>query len=245
MNIHHVPLTGHCGKTFAILSRYVSSAVPKTEWLLVVDDDTLISLPRLQALLSCYDPREPVCLGERYGYGLGQGGYSYITGGGGSAQEQCVELHGMGFHGEQLHPSLTSPSAVQSVERSGVKLRPWTLEQWRRVLWSDQSRFSIWMVFSREAVLRLLASGCKCYSNDAPDDMVVGMCLNALQIPVTHSPLFHQARPEDYATDFLAHQTPISFHKHWNIDPVAVFHKWLNDSDSGAEGLSTRLKEEL
>ncbi|KAI4888713.1 hypothetical protein NFI96_006764 [Prochilodus magdalenae] len=51
-----------------------------------------------------------------------------------SAQEQCVELHGMGFHGEQLHPSLTSPSAVQSVERSGVKLRPWTLEQWRRVL---------------------------------------------------------------------------------------------------------------
>ncbi|KAI4878818.1 hypothetical protein NFI96_033302 [Prochilodus magdalenae] len=50
----------------------------------------------------------------------------------GSAQEQCVELHGMGFHGEQLHPSLTSPSAVQSVERSGVKLRPWTLEQWRQ-----------------------------------------------------------------------------------------------------------------
>ncbi|KAI4879435.1 hypothetical protein NFI96_004439 [Prochilodus magdalenae] len=32
---------------------------------------------------------------------------------------------------EQLHPSLTSPRAVQSVERSGVKLRPWTLEQWR------------------------------------------------------------------------------------------------------------------
>ncbi|KAI4904686.1 hypothetical protein NFI96_018149 [Prochilodus magdalenae] len=61
-----------------------------------------------------------------------------------SAQEQCVELQGMGFHGEQLHPSLTSPSAVQSVERSGVKLRPWTLEQWRRVLWSDQSRFSVW-----------------------------------------------------------------------------------------------------
>ena len=41
------------------------------------------SLPRLQALLSCYDPSEPLCLGERYGYGLSQGGYSYITGGGG------------------------------------------------------------------------------------------------------------------------------------------------------------------
>ncbi|XP_026884653.2 beta 3-glucosyltransferase a [Electrophorus electricus] len=172
---------GHCGKTFAILSRYVSDAVPTTDWLLIVDDDTLISLPRLQALLSCYNPREPVCLGERYGYGLSQGGYSYITGGGG-------------------------------------------------------------MVFSREAVLRLLASGCKCYSDDAPDDMVVGMCLSALRLPVTHSPLFHQARPEDYARDFLAHQTPISFHKHWNIDPIAVFHQWLKD-DVDVSSKTTR--EEL
>lgn len=48
------------------------------------------------------------------------------------------------------------------------------------------------MVFSRKAVVRLLKSGCKCYSNDAPDDMVLGMCLNALGLPVTHSPLFHQ-----------------------------------------------------
>ncbi|KAI4884684.1 hypothetical protein NFI96_003744 [Prochilodus magdalenae] len=70
-----------------------------------------------------------------------------------SAQEQCVELHGLGFHGEQLHPSLTSPSTVQSVECSGVKLRPWTLEQWRRVLWSDQSCFSIWQSGGRVWVL--------------------------------------------------------------------------------------------
>lgn len=48
------------------------------------------------------------------------------------------------------------------------------------------------MVFSREAVVQLLNSGCKCYSNDAPDDMVLGMCLNALRLPATHSPLFHQ-----------------------------------------------------
>lgn len=41
--------------------------------------------------------------------------------------------------------------------------------------------------------------------------------------------MFFQARPEDYARDFLAHQVPISFHKHWNIDPVAVFNKWLKD----------------
>uniref|UniRef100_A0A3Q1EFX6 Beta 3-glucosyltransferase a n=1 Tax=Acanthochromis polyacanthus TaxID=80966 RepID=A0A3Q1EFX6_9TELE len=177
---------GHCGKTFAILQRFLSSAVPNTKWLLVVDDDTLISLPRLQVLLSCYDPSEPVCLGERYGYGLSQGGYSYITGGGG-------------------------------------------------------------MVFSREAVVRLLNSGCKCYSNDAPDDMVLGMCLNALGLPVTHSPLFHQARPEDYARDFLAHQVPISFHKHWNIDPVAVFNKWLKDDlrAKTSDELSKSAKTEL
>lgn len=48
------------------------------------------------------------------------------------------------------------------------------------------------MVFSREAVVQLLNSGCKCYSNDAPDDMVLGMCLNAIGLPVTHSALFHQ-----------------------------------------------------
>ncbi|CAN9511621.1 unnamed protein product [Ophioblennius macclurei] len=162
---------GHCGKTFAILQRFLSSAVPDTKWLLVVDDDTLISLPRLQQLLSCYEASEAVSLGERYGYGLSQGGYSYITGGGG-------------------------------------------------------------MVFSRQAVVQLLHSGCKCYSDDAPDDMVLGMCLNALGLPVTHSALFHQARPEDYAAAFLAHQVPISFHKHWNIDPVAVFHKWLKDDGS-------------
>nr|XP_020468784.1 beta-1,3-glucosyltransferase-like [Monopterus albus] len=177
---------GHCGKTFAILQRFVSSAVPNTKWLLVVDDDTLISIPRLQVLLSCYDPSEPVYLGERYGYGLSQGGYSYITGGGG-------------------------------------------------------------MVFSREAVVRLLNSGCKCYSNDAPDDMVLGMCFNALGLPVTHSPLFHQARPEDYARDFLAHQVPISFHKHWNIDPIAVFNKWLKDDfrANPSNGLNKSDKTEL
>ncbi|XP_051963411.1 beta 3-glucosyltransferase a [Xyrauchen texanus] len=173
---------GHCGKTFAILRRFLSSALPKMDWLLIVDDDTLISLPRLQALLSCYDSSEAVCLGERYGYGLGQGGYSYITGGGG-------------------------------------------------------------MVFSREAVVQILGSGCKCYSNDAPDDMVLGMCLNALRVPVIHSPLFHQARPEDYAKEFLAHQTPVSFHKHWNIEPIEVFNKWLKDKNT--DGLQKGTKEEL
>ncbi|XP_057588556.1 beta-1,3-glucosyltransferase-like [Hippopotamus amphibius kiboko] len=125
---------GHCGKTFAILERFLNHSHDKIAWLVIVDDDTLISISRLQHLLSCYNAQEPVFLGEPYGYGLGTGGYSYITGGGG-------------------------------------------------------------MVFSRAAIRRLLASKCRCYSNDAPDDMVLGMCFSGLGIPVTHSPLFHQQIP--------------------------------------------------
>ncbi|XP_064501560.1 beta-1,3-glucosyltransferase isoform X2 [Pseudopipra pipra] len=157
---------GHCGKTFAILERFLNHTSPRTPWLVIVDDDTLISIFRLRKLLSCYDPNEPVFLGERYGYGLGTGGYSYITGGGG-------------------------------------------------------------MVFSRIAVQKLLASKCRCYSMDAPDDMVLGMCFSGLGIPITHSSLFHQARPMDYPKDYLSHQIPVSFHKHWNIDPVKVYFAWL------------------
>ncbi|KAM3601373.1 uncharacterized protein V6R79_011676 [Siganus canaliculatus] len=160
---------GHCGKTFAILRRFLSRAVPAADWLLIVDDDTLISLPRLRRLLRCYDPKEAVSLGERYGYGLVQNGYSYTTGGGG-------------------------------------------------------------MVLSREAVSRLVSSGCSCYSDDAPDDMVLGRCFTSLGVPITHSPLFHQARPEDYSESLLSLQQAVSFHKHWNIDPVAVYKHWLQDS---------------
>ncbi|XP_058293687.1 beta-1,3-glucosyltransferase isoform X4 [Hylobates moloch] len=198
---------GHCGKTFAILERFLNRSQDKTAWLVIVDDDTLISISRLQHLLSCYDSGEPVFLGERYGYGLGTGGYSYITGGGG-------------------------------------------------------------MVFSREAIRRLLASKCRCYSNDAPDDMVLGMCFSGLGIPVTHSPLFHQesprgktmehrskkqciwdmkARPVDYPKDYLSHQVPISFHKHWNIDPVKVYFTWLapSDEDKARQETQKGFREEL
>ncbi|XP_023570825.1 beta-1,3-glucosyltransferase [Octodon degus] len=177
---------GHCGKTFAILERFLNHSYDKITWLVIVDDDTLISISRLQHLLSCYDSSEPVFLGERYGYGLGTGGYSYVTGGGG-------------------------------------------------------------MVFSREAIRRLLASKCQCYSNDAPDDMVLGMCFSGLGIPATHSPLFHQARPVDYPKDYLSHQIPISFHKHWNIDPVKVYFTWLapREEDKAARHTQEGVREEL
>ncbi|XP_015235560.1 PREDICTED: beta-1,3-glucosyltransferase-like isoform X2 [Cyprinodon variegatus] len=159
---------GHCGKTFAIMRRFLSEAVPNVDWLLIVDDDTLISLPRLRQLLQCYNPKEAVSLGEKYGYGLMQNGYSYTTGGGG-------------------------------------------------------------IVLSRTAVSRLLSSGCSCYSDDAPDDMVLGRCLTSIGVPITHSPLFHQAQPDDYSGTRISPKHSISFHKHWNIDPLAVYRNWLQD----------------
>ncbi|XP_032742727.1 beta-1,3-glucosyltransferase [Rattus rattus] len=177
---------GHCGKTFAILERFLNHSHDKITWLVIVDDDTLISISRLRHLLSCYDSSDPVFLGERYGYGLGTGGYSYVTGGGG-------------------------------------------------------------MVFSREAIRRLLKSNCRCYSNDAPDDMVLGMCFSGLGIPVTHSPLFHQARPVDYPKDYLSHQIPVSFHKHWHIDPVKVYLTWLapSEEDQATQETHKDPREEL
>ncbi|XP_051766598.1 beta-1,3-glucosyltransferase isoform X2 [Ctenopharyngodon idella] len=175
---------GHCAKTFAILRRFANGVVTRVPWLLIVDDDTLISLPRLQRLLSCYDPNEAVSVGERYGYGLSRGGYSYITGGGG-------------------------------------------------------------MVFSRVAVQNILAGGCGCRSSDAPDDMVLGMCLTTLGLPVTHSPLFHQARPDDYVKELLARQSPISFHKYWNINPVAVYQRWLTEPKLKRPHSLTKTREEL
>ncbi|XP_060911039.1 beta-1,3-glucosyltransferase isoform X2 [Labrus mixtus] len=160
---------GHCGKTFAILRRFLSQAVPRADWLLIVDDDTLVSLSRLRRLLRCYNPKEAVSLGEKYGYGLVQNGYSYTTGGGG-------------------------------------------------------------MVLSRVAVSRLVSSGCGCFSDDAPDDMVLGRCFTSMGVPITHSPLFHQARPDDYSETLISSQQAVSFHKHWNIDPVAVYKHWLQDT---------------
>ncbi|XP_012945126.1 beta-1,3-glucosyltransferase [Aplysia californica] len=81
---------GHCGKTMAIIQRIMKSPrLSRPRWVLIADDDTIIHLPRLRALLACYNFRQPVALGERYGYGQGRGGgYDYITGGGGMVFSQ-------------------------------------------------------------------------------------------------------------------------------------------------------------
>lgn len=40
-----------------------------------------------------------------------------------------------------------------------------------------------------------------------------------------------QARPMDYAPEYLQHQSVVSFHKHWMIDPLSVYNKWFSDGD--------------
>ncbi|WKY13871.1 hypothetical protein Q1695_004594 [Nippostrongylus brasiliensis] len=80
---------GHCAKTLVILKHFVDlldAGKEKYLWLLIADDDTLVSPPRLLRLLSCYDNSEKVIIGERYGYGFstsGNTGYDYPTGGAG------------------------------------------------------------------------------------------------------------------------------------------------------------------
>ncbi|XP_035734845.1 uncharacterized protein LOC118447232 [Vespa mandarinia] len=74
---------------------------------------------------------------------------------------------------------------------------------------------------------------CKCPSSNTPDDMFLfGICLRRLNIELTHSSLFHQARPADYATAYLASQEPVSFHKFWMIDPIKVYNQWFSEADS-------------
>ncbi|CAI4222572.1 unnamed protein product [Auanema sp. JU1783] len=78
---------GHCAKTFAILNHfYHNNAQNNFDWLIIADDDTLLSIPRLKKLLQCYNPKKKLIIGERYGYGFdhhGRSGYDYPTGGSG------------------------------------------------------------------------------------------------------------------------------------------------------------------
>lgn len=90
------------------------------------------------------------------------------------------------------------------------------------------------MIFSKAMVEKL--ADCHCRKDDAPDDMHIGMCLSSLDISVVHSPRFHQARPMDYAQDYLLYTEPISFHKHEEHDPIFVWHEYLN-SEGGVNSL--------
>jgi len=96
------------------------------------------------------------------------------------------------------------------------------------------------MLLNRAAA-SLLAS-CSCPREDTPDDMHLGMCARRLGIPVLHSGRMFQARPPDYPSSLLAYKKPVSFHKHWEIDPVKVYKDYFEEADSK---LDVAAKEEL
>nr|CAH7761379.1 unnamed protein product [Callosobruchus chinensis] len=171
----HIPNTekGHCQKSWSIL-QYANEKIKRGElkasWLILADDDTILSVSRLHALLCCYDSRKPIAIGQRYGYNLLKGGgYPYLTGGAGIA-------------------------------------------------------FSI-------PAIQILVEKCTCPSLDSPDDMIFGACMAREGVDMVHSPAFHQARPMDYASDYLAVTKPISFHKHWNLDPVQIYNTSFQEAD--------------
>ena len=168
---------GHCMKTEAILKYFNRNAKAKGwKWLIITDDDTLLSVHKLLEFLKCYNPEESLAIGQRYGFRVAEGkfGYDYITGGGG-------------------------------------------------------------MVFSSEMVAQMMQDNgkyCFCPQPNHPDDMhLAGACIANLGFDVTHSDRFHQARPNDYTSDLLLHQDPISFHKFWNNDPIKIYNDYFRNAD--------------
>jgi hypothetical protein len=58
---------------------------------------------------------------------------------------------------EQLYvhkPKITMRNAKRRLERCKAR-RHWTLEQWKRILWSDESHFTIWQSDRRIWVWRI------------------------------------------------------------------------------------------
>ncbi|CAG5051020.1 unnamed protein product, partial [Parnassius apollo] len=72
---------------------------------------------------------------------------------------------------------------------------------------------------------------CACATRAAPDDMALGACARRRNVTLAHSPLFHQARPQDYAREVLARDRPVSFHRHSSPDPLRVYATWFQHED--------------
>ena len=77
---------GHCYKTMAIIKYFHEVQAKKNwKWLVIADDDTILSVQKMLEFLHCFDSEEPLHIGQRYGFNIatGQHGYDYVTGGGG------------------------------------------------------------------------------------------------------------------------------------------------------------------
>ena len=82
---------GHCQKTEAILKYFnLNSRIQRWKWLVIVDDDTLLSVHKILELLKCYDSKKAIAIGERYGFKVAEGkyGYDFLTGGAGMVFSQ-------------------------------------------------------------------------------------------------------------------------------------------------------------
>jgi UDP-glucose:O-linked fucose beta-1,3-glucosyltransferase len=104
--------TGHCTKSLKILKMVAheitrNKSLADIEWIVLADDDTILSPSALANQLSCFKDEEDVYLGERYGYQLHtEDGYNYVTGGGGVVLNRNVLVKLI--TGCEC-PSLTSP----------------------------------------------------------------------------------------------------------------------------------------
>ncbi|XP_076303571.1 beta-1,3-glucosyltransferase [Lasioglossum baleicum] len=123
-------------------------------------------------------------------------------------------------------------------ERYGFRL-------WDKLYGYDYLTGGAGLVLSKPLVHQLVQPGrCDCPSPTTPDDMYLfGACLARIGVQPIHSPLFHQARPSDYATAYLASQEPISFHKFWMIEPQTVYTEWFAEADESL--ITTKRHTEL
>ncbi len=77
---------GHCYKTQAILKYFNSHSEKRNwKWLVIVDDDTTLSVAKLMDLLQCYDEDDLLlALGEKWGFrasmAKGRKGHDYPAG---------------------------------------------------------------------------------------------------------------------------------------------------------------------
>ncbi|CAP29249.2 Protein CBG09318 [Caenorhabditis briggsae] len=99
------------------------------------------------------------------------------------------------------------------------------------------------MIFSRSAIQSILKVCPSCAADTDPDDMTIGICAISSGIPIVHESRLHQARPQDYAPEYL--KNPISFHKFTDIDPIAVYYKYLFDIEDHAQQNHDSDKTEL
>ncbi|XP_055857771.1 beta-1,3-glucosyltransferase [Episyrphus balteatus] len=103
------------------------------------------------------------------------------------------------------------------------------------------------IAFSLPTVRKIVQS-CTCPTISSPDDMILGSCLHGLNVEAIHSWRFHQARPMDYPKPLLKMQKPVSFHKFWQLDPIAVYQDWFAEQDEklyAHESPSRKIKKDI